>query len=166
MAKSRRDLLRSLTGASLLSTLEGCVPASKRMRVHSKNPPSERAVIPAGKEAEVMALLGPFTREEPAPGYKLAKATVGAERIEFVFAGAAGKAVVSLVAASGAATDGGAGHATAGTFLVLVDGDAPAEGRAAVADRVAAEVRARDRGHLWMKADDAPRSDGGAGQEK
>lgn len=160
--KTRRDLLRSLTGASLWSGLPSCVPAAKRLRSHSKNPPSERPVIPVGKEAEIMALLGPLAHEPPLPGWKLEKVTVGAERIEYAFTGAGSSARVGLVAHADNPEDAAAAFAMTTSFRVMLDGGAPAEVMRAIGQRVMAEVRARDHGGMWVKADDAARGDGGA----
>jgi hypothetical protein len=156
--RSRRDLLRSLSGAGFLSSLvEACAPAPKRPATQSKNPATTKAVIPAGREAEVLALLGPLARQ-PFDGYKLEEATVASERIDFRFAGAGGKILISLVAIAN--VDAGVVHAYTRSFRVLVEGDAPDEARFAVVERVAAEVMEHDHGQLWVRADTAPRADG------
>jgi hypothetical protein len=153
--RSRRDLLRSLSGASFFSTLaEACTPAPQRQRSHSTNPPSQVPVIPAGREAEVVALLGPLA-QQPALGYKLAETHVAPDRIDYSFAGPGGAVRVSLV--SIAAVDAGVVHAYTRSFRLLVGGDAPEEARHAVGDLVADEIRARDDGQLWVRATDAPR---------
>ena len=157
--KTRRELLRGLTGASLFSGLEGRVSPSPRTIKPSDNPPSERPVIPVGKEAEIMALLGPLGSAPPLPGWKLDRVTVGAERIEYAFVSAAAKVRVGLVAHCEDPEDAAAAFATTASFRVMLDGGAPAEVMRALGERVVDEVRVRDRGGMWVKAADAARSD-------
>src|SRR3989442_10613818 len=96
--RSRRDWLRS--GAGFFGAIaEACKPAPKHPRAKSTNPPSQKLVIPAGREAEVLALLGPLARE-PFDGWKLAEAKVDDQRITFDFDGARGKVRILLVALS------------------------------------------------------------------
>ncbi len=150
--RTRRELLRSLTGGSLFG-LERVAPPEMRLRGHSTNPPLGRPVIPAGREAEVMALLGPLATEPPRPEWRLEKVTVDAERIEYAFAGPSGTARIGLVAHTDDPEGQQAAFAFTTSFRLLLDGSAPEAERAAVGFRVAAEVKARDHGQLWTDPD-------------
>jgi len=152
--RTRRDWLRS--GAGFFGALvEACQPAARHPR---GEPPSTKAVIPAGREADVLALLGPLAKES-FDGYKLAEAKVEDERIVYSFDGPHGRVRILLVALT--ATGAGIVHAYTRSFRLIAEGDAPPETQFAVAERVAAEVLEHDHGQLWVKAAEAPRRDGG-----
>jgi hypothetical protein len=146
---SRRDLLRTLSGARFFSSVAETITTSgKRPDV---NPPSERPVIPAGREQEILQLLGGAQVGEVWPGYQLEKALVSAERIDYVFRGPETRAVVvSLV--SLANVSAGIVHAYSRSFRILVSGDAPEEVRFHLGDRVAEQIQQHDDGQLWVTA--------------
>jgi len=120
----------------------------------SAKPPERLRVIRGGANAQVMAMLGPLARGEAAPGgYRLFTVQVDSERIAYVFERRGAMVNVRLGALDGA---GGVAFGESATFRFVVDGDAPEADRIAVATRVLAEVKARDRGQLWVYAADTP----------
>ncbi len=153
--RSRRDWLRSFSGAGFFGSVAESI--GPRKRNPSQTPPSEKPVIPAGSEMRVVGLLGPLARGPQADGYQLSDAFVGNERIDYFFDGAPGRVRVTLLAHG---TTEGTARAYTRSFRVVADGEAPAATIADLADRVATEVMERDDGTLWVKALTAPRSDG------
>lgn len=119
----------------------------------SANPPSKHKVIRGGSNAQVLALLGPLCRGEPAAGYRLFEAKIGTDRIDYVFERDGAKVNLHLTERQAGA--GPAGAETA-SFRVVVDGDAPPADLTAVSERVIRELTSRDRGQLWVMAEDAP----------
>ena len=148
--RKKRALFRLLVSPVLAATKGYELPPDHA----SKNPPQKKRVLRAGANAEVLGLLGPLAKGEPAPGnYLFHGAQVGAERIDFVFDRAGVKIRVSLTALD---TTEGLTHAKSASFRITVDGDAPETDRIVVGARVARDVIARDRGQLWVIAADAP----------
>jgi hypothetical protein len=117
----------------------------------SANPPSKDRVIKGGANALVMAMLGPLARGELVAGYRLFQVQVGRERIDYVFDKAGAKVLVRL---GGLGSSEGAAFGESATFRFVVDGTAPAGERDLVAARVLHEVKLRDRGQLWVVAED------------
>lgn len=150
---SRRDLLRSLSGARFFESIKETITTSGNRP--DPNPASEQAVIPGGREQQILALIGDLQHEPPAHGFRFEKALVSADRIAYVFRGDDGTAaVINLVSLSNVAA--GIVHAYSRSFRILVSGDAPEEVRYVVGDRAAAEIQHHDLGHLWVAAAQAP----------
>jgi hypothetical protein len=146
---SRRDLLRSLSGARFFSSIAETITTSGKRP--DPNPPTEKPVIPAGREQQILELLGGAQQGEVWPGYRLEKALVSADRIDYVFRGPETLSViVSLV--SLANVGAGIVHAYSRSFRILVGGDAPEEARFHLGDRVAEQIQQHDDGQLWVAA--------------
>ena len=145
--RTRRELLFGLGGGGLLERLDAGLPEQQRQGWRSANPPLGRPILPAGIEAEVVALLGPVGGGIGPLDCLFESAAVSSDRIHYFFVTPAGRVEVILAAKEAPAE----GLAVGGTssFSIWAQGEAPEALRRAVAERVRAEVELRDRGQLW-----------------
>jgi hypothetical protein len=117
-------------------------------------PQKKRVISPGPKNQEVFALLGPYAKGKVAAGaYRLWSVQVAEAEIKFIFERAGLKATVSFGPIVQGVTDPAIATAT---FAASVDGDAPPADRDAILREIFAEVKARDKGQLWVIAAEAP----------
>lgn len=160
----KRNFLRALfSPLSALAGKYGQAAQDNANVMFTENPPQQRAVIKGGNNEAVLALIGPLARGEAVPGgYRLARVGVEETHIDYFFerSRSAELEAATVVVRLAALDATGPTVAASASFRIMVLGAAPELERRAVAERVAHEVVAADRGHLWATASVAPRGEG------
>lgn len=160
----KRNFLRALF--SPLSALAGKYEQAAQENAHvmfTQNPPQPKPVIKGGSNEAVLALIGPLARGEAAPGgYRLARVGVEEVHIDYFFErpGSAEREAATVIVRLAALDAAGPTVAASASFRIMVLGAVPELEQRAVAERVAHEVVAADRGHLWTTASTALRGQG------